>query len=115
VYTFSETLLDISVLLPSFITYFQDESRRSNSASDIAILFIAFGKPRPWKHQTYIEVVRLYLPYLHACLAVLNLVFALSLLCFLGINMPLVLSNTTSIEVRWCTVNSFGSLCVTVH
>ncbi|KAK1680630.1 hypothetical protein QYE76_041478 [Lolium multiflorum] len=72
VYTFSETLLDISVLLPSFITYFQDESRRSNSASDIAILFIAF---------------------------VLNLVFALSLLCFLGINMPLVLSNTTSIEV----------------
>ncbi|CAM0905776.1 unnamed protein product [Alopecurus aequalis] len=72
VYTFFETLLDILVLLPSFIIFFQDESRRSNSASDIAILFLAF---------------------------VLNLVFALSLLCFLAIHTSLVVRNTTSIEV----------------
>lgn len=72
VYTFFETLLDIFVLLPSFITFFQDDSGRSNSASDIAILFLAF---------------------------VLNLVFVLSLLCFLCIHTSLVVSNTTSIEV----------------
>ena len=64
VYTFFETLLDILVLLPSFIIFFQDESRRSNSASDIAILFLAFGKPHPWKHEAYIKVVSFYLPLL---------------------------------------------------
>jgi hypothetical protein len=29
--------------------------------------------------------------------------------------MPLVASNTTSIEVRLYTVNSFGSMCATAH
>ncbi|PNT75178.1 hypothetical protein BRADI_1g28380v3 [Brachypodium distachyon] len=72
VYTFLETVLDTLVLLPSFITFFRDESRRSSSASDVAILFLAF---------------------------VLNLAFALSLLIFIGMHTSLVASNTTSIEV----------------
>jgi len=72
VYTFAETVLDTLVLLPYFIEFFQDESRRSSSPGDIAILFIAF---------------------------VLNLAFALSLLCFIGMHASLVTSNTTSIEV----------------
>ncbi|KQK16360.1 hypothetical protein BRADI_1g28380v3 [Brachypodium distachyon] len=71
VYTFLETVLDTLVLLPSFITFFRDESRRSSSASDVAILFLAF---------------------------VLNLAFALSLLIFIGMHTSLVASNTTSIE-----------------
>ncbi|RCV12962.1 hypothetical protein SETIT_2G308900v2 [Setaria italica] len=43
VYTFAETVLDTLVLLPNFIEFFQDESRRSSSPGDIAILFLAFG------------------------------------------------------------------------
>ncbi|TVU39375.1 hypothetical protein EJB05_12789, partial [Eragrostis curvula] len=72
VYTFIETVLDTLVLLPDFIVYFQDESRRSSSPGDIAILFLTF---------------------------VLNFAFALSLLCFIGMHTSLVLSNTTSVEV----------------
>ncbi|XP_066394815.1 probable protein S-acyltransferase 12 isoform X1 [Miscanthus floridulus] len=72
VYTFIETVLDTLVLLPNFIEFFQDESRRSSSPGDIAILFLAF---------------------------VLNLAFALSLLCFIGMHTSLVTRNTTSIEV----------------
>jgi len=72
VYTFIETVLDTLVLLPNFIEFFQDESRRSSSPGDIAILFLAF---------------------------VLNLAFALSLLCFIGMHTSLVTHNTTSIEV----------------
>lgn len=81
VYTFLETVLDTLVLLPSFITFFRDESRRSSSASDVAILFLAF---------------------------VLNLAFALSLLIFIGMHTSLVASNTTSIEVMLCTVSTSG-------
>uniref|UniRef100_A0A0D3GQS1 Protein S-acyltransferase n=1 Tax=Oryza barthii TaxID=65489 RepID=A0A0D3GQS1_9ORYZ len=73
VYTFVETVLDTLVLLPYFIEFFRDESRRSSSPGDIAILFITF---------------------------VLNLAFALSLLCFIGMHASLVTSNTTSIEVH---------------
>uniref|UniRef100_A0A804MQR9 S-acyltransferase n=1 Tax=Zea mays TaxID=4577 RepID=A0A804MQR9_MAIZE len=72
VYTFIETVLDTLVLLPNFIEFFQDEHRRSSSPGDIAILFLAF---------------------------VLNLAFALSLLCFIGMHASLVTRNTTSIEV----------------
>uniref|UniRef100_A0A453B854 S-acyltransferase n=1 Tax=Aegilops tauschii subsp. strangulata TaxID=200361 RepID=A0A453B854_AEGTS len=49
VYTFLETVLDTLVLLPSFIIFFHDGSRRPSSAGDIAILFLAFGKPLPFK------------------------------------------------------------------
>ncbi|KAK3124953.1 hypothetical protein QOZ80_7BG0597700 [Eleusine coracana subsp. coracana] len=73
VYTFLETVLDTLVLLPYFIEYFQDGSRRSSSSGDIAILFLAF---------------------------VLNFAFALSLLCFIGMHASLILSNTTSVEVH---------------
>ncbi|EEE67131.1 probable protein S-acyltransferase 12 isoform X1 [Oryza sativa Japonica Group] len=73
VYTFVETVLDTLVLLPYFIEFFRDESRRSSSPGDIAILFVTF---------------------------VLNLAFALSLLCFIGMHASLVTSNTTSIEVH---------------
>nr|CAB3454256.1 unnamed protein product [Digitaria exilis] len=73
VYTFAETVLDTLVLLPNFIEFFQDGSLRSSSPGDIAILFLAF---------------------------VLNLAFALSLLCFIGMHTSLVTSNTTSIEVH---------------
>uniref|UniRef100_A0A453B850 S-acyltransferase n=1 Tax=Aegilops tauschii subsp. strangulata TaxID=200361 RepID=A0A453B850_AEGTS len=72
VYTFLETVLDTLVLLPSFIIFFHDGSRRPSSAGDIAILFLAF---------------------------VLNLAFALSLLCFICMHTSLAASNTTSIEV----------------
>ncbi|CAD6223832.1 unnamed protein product [Miscanthus lutarioriparius] len=72
VYTFIETVLDTLVLLPNFIEFFQDESRRYSSPGDIATLFLAF---------------------------VLNLAFALSLLCFIGMHASLVTRNTTSIEV----------------
>ncbi|KAG8080631.1 hypothetical protein GUJ93_ZPchr0007g4767 [Zizania palustris] len=73
VYTFIETVLDTLVLLPNFIEFFRDESRRSSSPGNIAVMFLAF---------------------------VLNLAFALSLLCFIGMHMSLVTSNTTSIEVH---------------
>ncbi|KAL6611293.1 hypothetical protein ACP70R_039221 [Stipagrostis hirtigluma subsp. patula] len=73
VYTFLEMVLDALVLLPNFIEFFQDESRRSSSPGDIAILFLAF---------------------------VLNVAFALSLLIFIGMHISLVTSNTTSIEVH---------------
>uniref|UniRef100_A0A0E0LKD5 Protein S-acyltransferase n=1 Tax=Oryza punctata TaxID=4537 RepID=A0A0E0LKD5_ORYPU len=73
VYTFVETVLDTLVLLPYFIEFFRDESRHSSSPGDIAILFLTF---------------------------VLNLAFALSLLCFIGMHTSLVTSNTTSIEVH---------------
>jgi hypothetical protein len=45
VYTFAETVLDTLVLIPNFVEFFQDESRRSSSPGDTAILFVAFGKP----------------------------------------------------------------------
>ncbi|KAF0906975.1 hypothetical protein E2562_013555 [Oryza meyeriana var. granulata] len=73
VYTFVETVLDTLVLLPYFIEFFQDEGSHSSSPGDIAILFLAF---------------------------VLNLAFALSLLCFIGMHASLVTRNTTSIEVH---------------
>jgi hypothetical protein len=61
VYTFIETVLDTLVLLPNFIEFFQDESRRSSSPGDIAILFLAFGKPFPFLGSiklNYLKVVQ---------------------------------------------------------
>uniref|UniRef100_A0A0D3GQS0 Uncharacterized protein n=1 Tax=Oryza barthii TaxID=65489 RepID=A0A0D3GQS0_9ORYZ len=93
VYTFVETVLDTLVLLPYFIEFFRDESRRSSSPGDIAILFITFGILCPRSILTRLKIVQTFI-------AVLNLAFALSLLCFIGMHASLVTSNTTSIEVH---------------
>jgi len=61
VYTFIETVLDTLVLLPNFIDFFQDESRRSSSPGDIATLFLAFGKSFPLLGSiklTYLKVMQ---------------------------------------------------------
>ncbi|CAA7399600.1 unnamed protein product [Spirodela intermedia] len=72
VYTFLETCVDTIVLLPRFIRFFQDAKIHSISPGNLAVVFLAF---------------------------VLNLAFALSLLCFLIMHTSLLLSNTTTIEV----------------
>ncbi|XP_077248445.1 DHHC-type zinc finger family protein [Tasmannia lanceolata] len=71
-YTFLETTLDTLVLLPRFIKFFGDAKNHSTSPANLAITFLAF---------------------------VLNLAFALSLLCFLVMHASLLSSNTTTIEV----------------
>ncbi|KAF7138481.1 hypothetical protein RHSIM_Rhsim07G0000700 [Rhododendron simsii] len=71
-YTFLETTMNTLVLLPNFIRFFQEAKNHSASAGNLAIIFLAF---------------------------VLNLAFALSLLCFIVMHASLLLSNTTSIEV----------------
>ncbi|WCJ22488.1 DHHC-type zinc finger family protein [Euphorbia peplus] len=81
VYTFLETTINILVLLPGFIKFFDEAKNHSNSPGDLAVLFLAF---------------------------VLNLAFSLSLLCFIVMHASMLSSNTTSIEmyekkgvVRW--------------
>lgn len=96
-YTFLETVLDALALLPYFIEFFQEESRRSSSAGYIAILFLAFGKYFFLEASAYPKDVQV--TYHLVFVAVLNLAFALSLLCFISMHMSLVLSNTTSVEV----------------
>eukprot|EP01018_Ginkgo_biloba_P013010 Gb_10049 [translate_table: standard] len=71
-YTFLETTLDTLVLLPHFINFFKDVKNRSGSPSNLATTFLAF---------------------------VLNVAFALSLLCFLIMHASLASTNTTTIEV----------------
>ncbi|KAK1295742.1 putative S-acyltransferase [Acorus calamus] len=71
-YTFLETTLDTLALLPRFIKFFGDAKNHSTSPGHLAVTFLAF---------------------------VINLAFALSLLCFLVMHTSLVLSNTTTIEV----------------
>lgn len=71
-YTFLETTMDTLVLLPSFIKFFGKAKNHSSSPANLAIVFLAF---------------------------VINLAFALSLLCFIVMHSSLVSSNTTSIEV----------------
>ncbi|KAA8520790.1 hypothetical protein F0562_014938 [Nyssa sinensis] len=71
-YTFLETTLDTLVLLPSFIKFFQEAKNHSTSPGNLAVTFLAF---------------------------VINLAFALSLLCFLIMHASLLSSNTTSVEV----------------
>eukprot|EP00268_Persea_americana_P016494 TRINITY_DN1781_c0_g2_i1.p1 TRINITY_DN1781_c0_g2~~TRINITY_DN1781_c0_g2_i1.p1 ORF type:complete len:305 (-),score=40.63 TRINITY_DN1781_c0_g2_i1:363-1277(-) len=72
-YTFMETTLDTLVLMPHFIKFFGDGRRHSSSATNLVVTFVAF---------------------------VLNLAFALSLLCFLVMHASLLSSNTTTIEVN---------------
>ncbi|OMO64201.1 Zinc finger, DHHC-type, palmitoyltransferase [Corchorus capsularis] len=72
-YTFLETTMDTIVLLPSFINFFSEAKSHSSTPANLAIIFLAF---------------------------VLNLAFALSLLCFLVMHASLLSSNTTSVEVH---------------
>lgn len=71
-YTFLETVLDTLALLPHFVKFFGDARNHNSSPGKLAVTFLAF---------------------------VLNLAFALSLLCFVVMHTSLVLSNTTTIEV----------------
>lgn len=71
-YTFLETTIDTLVLLPHFVNFFGEAKNHSTSPGDLAIVFMAF---------------------------VLNLAFALSLLCFIVMHASLLSSNTTSVEV----------------
>ncbi|KAB1219723.1 putative protein S-acyltransferase 12 [Morella rubra] len=71
-YTFLETTMDTLILLPTFIQVFREAKNHSSSPGNLAIIFLAF---------------------------VLNLAFALSLLCFIIMHASLVSSNTTSVEV----------------
>ncbi|KAF8412068.1 hypothetical protein HHK36_000021 [Tetracentron sinense] len=71
-YTFLETTLDTLVLLPRFIKVFGEAKNRSTSPGNLAVMVLAF---------------------------VLNLAFALSLLCFLVMHASLLSSNTTTVEV----------------
>uniref|UniRef100_A0A1J3DST3 S-acyltransferase n=1 Tax=Noccaea caerulescens TaxID=107243 RepID=A0A1J3DST3_NOCCA len=72
-YTFLETLLDVIVLLPSFIKFFSQALKHSSSPGKLASLVLAF---------------------------VLNLAFVLSLLCFVVMHISLISTNTTSVEVH---------------
>ncbi|XP_010422733.1 PREDICTED: probable protein S-acyltransferase 12 [Camelina sativa] len=72
-YTFFETLLDVIVLLPSFIEFFSQAVKHSSSPGKLASLVLAF---------------------------VLNFAFVLSLLCFVVMHLSLLSSNTTSVEVH---------------
>ncbi|XP_076957424.1 putative protein S-acyltransferase 12 [Bidens hawaiensis] len=71
-YTFLETTLDTIVLLPSFLKFFKEATGHSTSARDLALTFLTF---------------------------VLNVAFALSLLCFIVMHASLLSTNTTSVEV----------------
>ncbi|KAG9445176.1 hypothetical protein H6P81_016516 [Aristolochia fimbriata] len=71
-YTFLEATLDTLSLVPHFVKFFGQAKKHSTSPGNLAITFLAF---------------------------VLNLAFALSLLCFLVMHASLLSSNTTTIEV----------------
>lgn len=72
-YTFLETTMDSLVLLPNFIQYFEGGKNHNISPQHFGICLLAF---------------------------VLNIAFALSLLCFLIMHASLLSSNTTSVEVH---------------
>ncbi|PQQ21732.1 hypothetical protein Pyn_38283 [Prunus yedoensis var. nudiflora] len=70
-YTFLETTMDTFILLPNFINFFSEAKNHSTSPGNLAVIFLTF---------------------------VLNLAFALSLLCFVVMHVSLLSSNTTTIE-----------------
>lgn len=72
-YTFLETTLDCLALIPSFVRFFGGARNHSLSPEGLAFIFLA---------------------------SILNLAFALSLLCFVVMHVSLLLSNTTSVEVH---------------
>ncbi|WVY94033.1 hypothetical protein V8G54_033121 [Vigna mungo] len=83
-YTFLETTLDCLALVPSFIRFFGGNKNHSLSPGGFAIIFLASSK----------------FMYSASRRLVLNLAFALSLLCFVVMHISLLLSNTTSVEVH---------------
>ena len=100
------TTMDTLVLLPGFINFFGKAKNHSSSPSDLAVIFLAFGKLSLHVNDFHFHVLAWHshcpphasqIVYLDA---VLNLAFALSLLCFVVMHASLLSSNTTSIEVR---------------
>jgi len=100
------TTMDTLVLLPGFINFFGKAKNHSSSPGDLAVIFLAFGKLSLHVNDFHFHVLAWHShcsPYASQIVyldAVLNLAFALSLLCFLVMHASLVSSNTTSIEVR---------------
>ena len=101
--------MDTLVLLPNFIQFFSEAMNHSSSPGNLAIIFLAFGKCFAWIEHFFflfpfpclvstfsLLPCSLQIVYLDA---VLNLAFALSLLCFIIMHASLVSSNTTSVEV----------------
>ncbi|PNY08363.1 putative S-acyltransferase [Trifolium pratense] len=72
-YTFLETTLDCLALIPSFLRFFGGAKTHKLSPGGFSAIFLA---------------------------SILNLAFALSLLCFVVMHLSLLLSNTTSVEVH---------------
>ncbi|KAK2365375.1 DHHC-type zinc finger family protein [Trifolium repens] len=72
-YTFLETTLDCLALIPSFFRFFGGAKTHKLSPGGFSAIFLA---------------------------SILNLAFALSLLCFVVMHLSLLLSNTTSVEVH---------------
>ncbi|KAL9234584.1 hypothetical protein vseg_009440 [Gypsophila vaccaria] len=72
IYTFLETTLDTLVLLPNITKLLGEAKKHSIDPGNLAVMVLAF---------------------------VLNLAFALSLLCFVVMHATLICSNTTTIEV----------------
>ncbi|KAH8488883.1 hypothetical protein H0E87_024492 [Populus deltoides] len=99
------TTMDTLVLLPGFINFFGKAKNHSSSPGDLAVIFLAFGKLSLHVNDFHFHVLAWHShcsPYASQIVyldAVLNLAFALSLLCFLVMHASLVSSNTTSIEV----------------
>ncbi|RZC69601.1 hypothetical protein C5167_032736 [Papaver somniferum] len=88
-YTFLETVLDTVVLLPNFIKFFKDA--RNHSGPQETLLSPSF--------QLCLATELTTERVLGSCTIVINLAFALSLLCFVIMHTSLLLSNTTTIEV----------------
>lgn len=109
-YTFLETILVCLALIPSFLRFFSGGGAKNHKLSPegFSAVFLASGK---YKQASCINLVTqtsfLFLRFRDYycslqidCLdAVLNLAFALSLLCFVVMHISLLLSNTTSVEV----------------
>ncbi|KAK2419431.1 DHHC-type zinc finger family protein [Trifolium repens] len=72
-YTFLETTLDCLALIPSFFRFFGGAKTHKLTPGGFSAIFLA---------------------------SILNLAFALSLLCFVVMHLSLLLSNTTSVEVH---------------
>ncbi|CAB80893.1 AT4g00840 [Arabidopsis thaliana] len=110
-YTFLETMLDVIVLLPSFIEFFSQAIKHSSSPGKLASLVLAFGEYKRFFFSFSFSqkvlsfflglIFRLYVSYRFYPLdAVLNFAFVLSLLCFVVMHISLLSSNTTSVEVH---------------
>ncbi|TQD97661.1 hypothetical protein C1H46_016715 [Malus baccata] len=97
-YTFLETTMDTLVLLPNFIDFFSEAMDHSESPGHLAVVFLAFGNIPPSKSLVLLSLFTCFLQIVYH-VAVLNLAFALSLLCFVVMHASLLSSNTTTVEV----------------